>query len=322
MSMMQSPRMRTTEWLLLLVLAALWGSSFFLTELALTTLPPFTIVLARVGVAAFALLIVLQAVGMRLPRDPALWAAFLAMGALNNLIPYSLIVWGQTQIPSGLASILNATTPLWTVLLAHLLTNDEKLAANRVVGVVAGLLGVVAMLGPAALSGIGLNLLAQLACLMAAGAYACAGIFGRRFRALGVSPLVSATGQVVASAAMLIPVVLLVDRPWTLPIPGLVPSVAILSLALGGTALAYVIYFRILAAAGATNLLLVTFLIPVTAILLGNLALAEQLEPRQLGGMVLIAVGLAAIDGRGPSLVRRLLRLDSHPEKGSKLRAP
>lgn len=320
MGMIQSPRMGPIEWLLLLLLAALWGSSFFLTKLALGGMPPFSIVLARVSFAALALLLALYASGQHMPRDPRLWAAFVAMGALNNLLPFSLIVWGQTQIPSGLASILNATTPLWAVLLAHVLTRDEKLTTNRLVGVGAGLLGVVTMLGPTALARIGLNLLAQLACLMAAGSYACAGIFGRRFRELGVSPLVSATGQVVASTVMLLPVVLLVDRPWTLPMPGLVPWAAVGAMALFCTALAYVIYFRILAAAGATNLLLVTFLIPVNAILLGSFALAERLQPRQLGGMVLIAVGLAAIDGRLPALLRRLVRLDSRPERGSKLR--
>ncbi|MFZ1431385.1 MAG: DMT family transporter [Geminicoccaceae bacterium] len=289
--------------------------------MALGGLPPFSIVLARVGLAALALLLALHGIGQRLPRNPRLWAAFLAMGALNNLLPFSLIVWGQTQIPSGLASILNATTPLWTVLLAHLLTSDEKLTANRMVGVGAGLLGVMTMVGPTALDGIGLNLLAQLACLIAAGSYACAGIFGRRFRERGVSPLVSATGQVVASTVMLVPVALLVDRPWTLPMPGLVPWTAVVAMALFCTALAYVIYFRILAAAGAINLLLVTFLIPVNAILLGSFALAEHIQPQQLGGMVLIAVGLAAIDGRLPALLSRLLRLDSRPERGSKLRA-
>lgn len=321
MGMIQSPRMGPIKWLLLLLLAALWGSSFFLTKLALGGMPPFSIVLARVSFAALALLLALYASGQHMPRDPCLWAAFVTMGALNNLLPFSLIVWGQTQIPSGLASILNATTPLWAVLLAHVVTSDEKLTANRLAGVGAGLLGVVTMLGPTALDRIGLNLLAQLACLMAAGSYACAGIFGRRFRELGVSPLVSATGQVVASTIMLLPVALLVDRPWTLPMPGLVPWAAVIAIALFCTALAYVIYFRILAAAGATNLLLVTFLIPVNAILLGSFALAERLQPRQLGGMVLIAVGLAAIDGRLPALLRRLVRLDSRPERGSKLRA-
>jgi drug/metabolite transporter (DMT)-like permease len=238
--------------------------------------------------------------GLRMPTTPRIWLAFLAMGALNNLIPFSLIVWGQTRIPSGLASILNATTPLWTVVVAHLLTRDERLTWSRLGGVLLGLAGVVVMIGPAALLGLSLDVLAELAVLGAALSYAFAGVFGRRFRDL--PPLVTATGQVTATTVMALPIALALDRPWTGAAPGAVTWAALAGLALLSTALAYVIYFRILAASGATNLLLVTFLIPVSALVLGTTVLGERLEPRQLAGMALIGAGLAAIDGR---LLRR-----------------
>jgi drug/metabolite transporter (DMT)-like permease len=288
--------MGRVEWLLLITLATLWGGSFFFSKVALAELPPFTVVLGRVGLAAVALNVLVLVSGQRLPGSPRLWGALLAMAALNNVLPFSLIVYGQTRIASGLAAILNATTPLFTVVLAHLLTDDERLSTNRLGGVLLGLAGVVVMIGPEALGGLGLHLFAQLAVLGAALSYAFAGIFGRRFRS--VPPLTTATGQLTASTFMMLPVALLVDRPWTLPLPSLQIWGALVGLALLSTAVAYVLYFRILAAAGATNLLLVTFLIPVSALLLGMTILGERLDPRHFAGMALIGLGLVAIDGR------------------------
>ena len=299
--------MRAAEQLQLLALSALWGGSFFFVGVAVEELPPLTIVFVRVALAALALLAILRATGTPLPKSAGVWAAFLGMGALNNVIPFCLIVWGQTQIASGVASILNATTPLFTVLVAHLATADEKATVGRLVGVAVGFAGVAAMLGPGALETLGGAVAAQLACLAAALAYACAGVFGRRFRRMGVAPMATAAGQVTTSSLLLLPVVLLVDRPWTLPVPSAATLAALAGLALLSTALAYVLYVRILAAAGATNLLLVTFLIPVSAILLGVLVLGETLAPRHLAGMALIGLGLAAIDGRPWRALRRRL---------------
>jgi drug/metabolite transporter (DMT)-like permease len=305
-------RMGPIEWILLLALSVLWGGSFFFAKLAVVELPPFTIVLGRVGLAALALNLLVRARGQRMPGDRASWAAFFVMGTLNNLVPFSLIAWAQTQIASGLASILNGATPLFTVLLAHWLTVDERLTWNRLLGVVLGLAGVTVMIGMEALSGLGLHVLAEVAVLVATVSYAFAGIFGRRFK--GQPPLVTATGQVTATTVMMLPVVLIVDRPWMLAMPQPLTLAAIAGLALLSTALAYVIFFRILAAAGATNLLLVTLLIPVSALLLGHFILGEGLALQHVLGMALIALGLAAIDGRvfkaarlrlaGPSVVR------------------
>lgn len=297
--------MNKAEWAMLMVLSGLWGGSFFFIGVAVRDLPPLTIVVLRVGLAALILNAALPLIGERLPLDRRVWLAFIGMGLLNNVLPFSLLVWGQTHIASGLASILNATTPLFGVVVAHLLTADERMTGNKLAGVLVGFLGTVVMVGPSALGGVGIDVVAQLACLAAALSYAFAGVFGRRFKAMGVAPIATAAGQVTVSAIMLMPVALLVDRPWALPMPGAATLGAILALAIMSTALAYILYFRILAGAGATNLLLVTFLLPVSALLLGALFLGESPAPRHLAGMALIGLGLAAIDGR---LLRRRTR--------------
>lgn len=290
--------MGLTEWSLLLGLSVLWGGSFFFVGVAVDGLPPFTIVLLRVGLAAVVLHLALRMMGLRMPGERRIWMAFFGMGFLNNLIPFSLIVWGQTHIASGLASILNATTPLFSVVVAHWLTSDEKLTRGRLAGIVVGIAGVIVIIGPGALRGLGTNVAAQLAILGASLSYAFGAVFGRRFRAMGITPQVTATGQVTASTVLLLPLALLVDRPWTLAMPGIEIWAAVAGLAVLSTALAYIIYFRILASSGATNILLVTFLIPVSAILLGVTILGESLQPQHFAGMLLIGLGLAAIDGR------------------------
>jgi drug/metabolite transporter (DMT)-like permease len=290
--------MSAPEWGMLLSLSVLWGGSFFFTGVALSSLPPFTLVVLRVGIAALILNAVVPLMGLRMPREARAWAAFLGMGLLNNAVPFCLIVWGQTHIASGLAAILNATTPLFTVVAAHVFTSDERMTGNRLAGVLIGLVGVALMVGPAVLAGLGVDLLAQVAVLGAALSYAFAGIFGRRFRRMGIPSLATATGQVTASAFMLLPIALVADRPWTLPLPGASVWGAVFGIAALSTALAYVLYFRILATAGATNLLLVTFLIPVSAILLGAVVLGEHLDAQHFVGMALIGCGLAATDGR------------------------
>ena len=293
-----SKSMRLIEWILLAALSILWGGSFFFVGVAVQRLPPFTIVALRVGLAAIALNIIVVARGQHMPGDWRVWLAFLGMGLLNNVAPFSLIVWGQTQIASGLASILNATTPFFSVVVAHFLTDDEKMNPRRVVGVGLGFFGVVLVIGPQVLKGIGANTLAQFAVLGATICYAFAAVFGRRFHRMGLPPLVTATGQVTAATVVLIPLALIVDRPWTLPSPGWETWGAVLGLALLSTALAYIVYFRILATAGATNLLLVTLLIPVTAILLSSTFLGERLVLRHIAGMAILGLGLTVIDGR------------------------
>lgn len=287
-----------SDWALIALLSIIWGGSFFFIGVAVKGLPPFTIVGLRLGIAALALHAILRVTGQRMPGNRKAWAAFLGMGFLNNLLPFCLIVWGQTRIASSLASILNATTPLFAILVTHLLTEDEKMTPNRLAGVLVGFSGVVVIVGTDALKGLGSDVLGQVAVLGAAVCYSLAGVFGRRFRRLGISPLITATGQVSAATVMLIPLALMADRPWRLPMPGVEVWGAVLGLALISTAFAYIIFFRVLASAGVTNIMLVTFLIPVSAIWLGVSFLGEQLQVKHLAGMGLIGLGLAAIDGR------------------------
>jgi drug/metabolite transporter (DMT)-like permease len=276
--------MTAREWAMLMALAVVWGGSFFFNAVAVREVPVFTVVVSRVAIAALLLLTMLKIIGERLPRGWGVWSAFFGMGLLNNVIPFSLIVGGQQHIASGVASILNASTPLFTVIFAHFLTRDEKITGGKFLGVVIGFVGVAIMIGSDAMQALGTNILAQLMCLAAAISYACAGIFGRRFRSMGVGPLPTATGQVVASSVLLIPVMLVIDQPWTLPPPSMAAIGALVGVAAISTAFAYALYFRILATAGATNLLLVTFLIPVSAILLGILFLHEILLPKHILG--------------------------------------
>jgi len=301
-----APRMGAPEWFALLALSSLWGGSFFFYKVLVQELPPFTVVLGRVSIAALALHLLLLA-----RRDPLIltlqqWKSFLVLGLLNNVIPFSLIAFGEIRIASGSAAILNATTPIFTILVAHFLTSDEKITAAKGVGVLAAFLGVAVLIGPAALSGFGQgDLLGDAACLLAAAVYSLGAIFGRRFK--GIPPLKIATAQVTAATIILIPLTALVDRPWALPMPSPGAWAALLAIALLSTSLAYLLFFRILAVAGATNLVLVTFLLPGSALILGALFLDETVTLRALMGLALIGLGLAAIDGRPWGVARRLL---------------
>jgi drug/metabolite transporter (DMT)-like permease len=286
------------EGAMLAALSLVWGGSFFFVGVAVSELPTLSIVTLRVGLAAAALWAVVAVFGKTVPSRRDVWMGFLGMGLLNNVLPFGLIVSGQQTIGAGLASILNATTPLFTVVIAGALLADERLRAHKIAGAAIGFGGVVAMVGPGALGGLGADGWAQIACLGGALSYACAGVFGRRFRAMRVDPVVVAAGQVTASTLILLPATLLVDRPWEMAMPSAPVVASIAGVALLSTALAYVLYFEILARAGATNLLLVTFLIPLSAILLGTQVLGETLGWEQFAGMALIALGLLAIDGR------------------------
>ena len=295
--------MSRTEWLFLVALSVLWGGGFFFVGVVIKELPTLTVVLGRIGLAAVALLAYVRLSGQRMPASRRLWGAFFVMGVLNALLPQALIVWGQTRIDSGLASIFVSTTPLFSVVLAHFLTSEERLTVARVVGVLLGLSGVVVLIGPEALRGLGRHGLGQLAVLGGAFLYACAGIYGRRFR--GLPPVITAAGQSTCTALVLLPLAIVVDRPWAYR-PSAVAVGALLGLALVSTALANLIFFRILAAAGATNVMLVNILIPVSALLLGMLVLGERPAWAAFAGLACIAAGLVTLDGR-------LLRLGRRP---------
>lgn len=287
--------MSIKEWVLIFILSIIWGGSFFFVGVAVKELPPLTIVLGRVALASAILLVIVYFKGKRMPLSLSIWGSFLVMGALNNLIPFCLIVWGQTHIESGLASILNATTPIFSVVLAHFFTREEKLTLNRISGIVLGWIGVSVLIGIESLRGFGLEVFGQIAVLCAAVSYAFAAIYGRRFK--NMNPIVVATGMLCGSTIMMIPLTLYFDQPWNLA-PGAMTIMSILGLAAISTSLAYIIYFHVLATAGPTNLLLVTFLIPISAIALGVMVLGEQLGWEVFVGMGIIFLGLITIDGR------------------------
>ncbi|MEM8983303.1 MAG: DMT family transporter [Pseudomonadota bacterium] len=297
--------MSVFDWFRLTVLSILWGGSFFFVEVLLEHWPPLTIVALRVSIAALVLWPIVLAKRIDLPRTVSGWGALAVMGMINNAIPFSLIVWGQSAITGGLASILNATTPVFTVVVAGLLLTDERFTVGKVVGVLLGLLGVVAMIGVDALVTMGDAVLAQLAVVGASVSYAFAATFGRRFARLGVPALLVAAGQVTASALLLIPLALSIEAPLSIPMPGIETWLAIIGLAVFSTAFAYQLYFALLATAGATYTSLVTILVPVSAILLGWVFLGEQLEREHLIGMAIIGIALLVIDGRWTSRRRR-----------------
>lgn len=296
-------RMTLQDWALLFLLSILWGGSFFFVAVAVEELPPLTVVALRTGLAALTLIVILRVRGEAWPFAKGANVAFFVMGLLNNLLPFSLLFWAQTMIPSGLASILNATTPIFSIIVAHFLLADERMATNKAIGILFGFLGVVVLLGGDLLNGANIASLGMLACLGAALAYGFAGVYGRRFKTMELTATQVAFGQLVATTIMMVPIISVIDRPWTLPPPSVPVVASVLALAIVSTALAYVIFFRILASAGAVNVALVTLLVPVSAILLGTLILGEDLAARHYAGMGLIGIGLLAIDGR---LVDRL----------------
>ena len=291
------------EWLTLLALAVIWGGAFMFIGVAVRHVDPLTYVWLRLTIAAGAMLLFLKLKGERLGLPRQVWGSILLLALLNNALPFTLFGWSQTHIASGLASILNATTPIWGVLVAHLFTQDERMTPRKIAGVLLGFAGVATMIGPMLLANVGTDALAQMACIAAALCYAVAAVWARRFRRMGISPMSVTTGQLTAGALMMLPLALLVDQPWTQPLPPLTAWGSIVALALLCTAFGYVLYFRLIETAGATNALLVTLLVPPFAILFGSLFLEELLAPQDFIGLALIALGLAAIDGR---LLRRL----------------
>lgn len=295
--------MKPNEWALLIILSIFWGGSFFFTEIALRDFQPFTLVFLRISIAALILIIVVYLSGRHLPVSLKTWWGYIIMGLINNAIPFSLIVWGQTRIESGVASILNATAPIFTVLLAHLLTSDERLTIPKIMGVLVGFIGVYLMMMPELNNGFSWRGLGQLAVLGAASSYSFAAIFGKRFK--HIPAVVNSAGMLLCSSIIMLPLVIIIDAPWSLR-PSLEAVSALLGIAVISTVAAYLLYFHLLSAAGATNVLLVTFLIPVSALLLGVGVLGEVIKFFEYAGMGCIFLGLIIIDGRALKLLLRI----------------
>jgi drug/metabolite transporter (DMT)-like permease len=308
--MSTTPKLDATGWGLIAILSVLWGGAFFLIEVSLRSFPPITLVFIRMGFAVPAMWIAMRIMGERLPTDMRIWGLLTVVGAFNCALPFALFFWGQQYLDSGYASILNATTPLWGVITAHFMTADEKATPSRIVGVLVGMAGIIVMVGPDAMKGLSDNLLAQLACLVSTIFYSLAAIFGRRLSQGSLTPMAVATGQTMTAALLIVPIMLVVDQPWAMPMPRLDASLAGFTLALVSTALAYFLYFRLIDRAGASNAQLVAFLMPILAVILGIAFLGEQLSGGQIIGAGLIAIGLVILDGR---LMTRLAPARSVP---------
>ncbi|MCP4824398.1 MAG: DMT family transporter [Shimia sp.] len=288
-------------WTELFLLAILWGAVFFANRIALNEIGPITLVAHRTLWAALLLWMMILATRTTLPRSPRLWGAFLVMGLLNNLIPFSLLNFAQLTIESGLASIFNAATAFWGVLLAALFLPDERLTLAKTLGIGLGFLGVATAIGLSHLTALDPRSLAQIAALLATLSYGFAGVWARKYLA-ECSPLIASAGMLTCTALLALPLAHLTEASFTLSLSA--PTwAAIAYAAILGTAAAYLLYYRVLAAAGSGNLLVVTLLIPPVAILLGTGFLNEALPPRAYAGFALLTLGLIVLDGR---LIARL----------------
>ena len=291
--------MPLSQWLLLVLLAVMWSIGYTFVGFALRELPPITVVLGRLSIAALILVVVVQASGLAWPRGVAGWWPYAVMAMFNNVIPFILVARGQLDIASGLGSVIVATTPLWVLVLTKLFRPGERIGGMQIVGILLGVAGVAVLFGPEALAGRGTMLIGMTLSLIGAISYGCAGVWGARFR--GVPPLLSSCCQLICSSLIVLVLCIGADRPWTLPMPGALTIASLIALAVVSTALAYLVFYRVLAVAGGTNVMLVTLIMPPMSILFGIVLLGEAFELRYAVGAVVIASGLVVIDGRLPA---------------------
>lgn len=282
----------TLELLLLLALATLWGASYTFIKIGIETIPPITLIAARTLVAGTILLAVLRWRGLSLPSDAATWRRFLFQACLNSVLPFTLIAWAEQTIDAGIASILNATTPIFAFLMTALITRHEAVTIRKLVGVIAGMTGISLIIGIEAFGGLGAQLLPQFAVVLATVCYAGAAIFGRSFR--GLDPMVPAAGSLLAGTALLIPTSLVIDKPWTLT-PSMASLIALMGLAVFSTALAFVIYFRLIQTLGSVGATAQAYLRVPVGVAIGALFLGERLSDTAWVGLGCVIIGVAAM---------------------------
>lgn len=297
MSTAERPRYAMTglDWSVLCLCAICWGSSYSFNRIVLQELPPLTIAASRLVLASLFLVAVARLNGLTLPPPGRVWRQFAVFTMFSNVVPFLLILHGQRETASGLAAVIGAATPLFTLLLAHVFTHDERLETRKTVGVVIGIIGVVVVVGFGAL-GAGGGLASKLALVAAAMLYAAGAIYSKRI--VGIPPMLMAAMQMLAGMTVTLPLALAIDQPWQLPVPSTLAVMALAGTAILGSALAAVSYFYVMRRAGATNAMLVTLLVPVTPILIGALAFGERLLPREMIGAAIVASALLVIDGR------------------------
>ena len=292
--MNNQPKLDATGWMLLFVLGIIWGGSFLFARIAVQEIPPLTLVFLRVAIAAVVLYIFLIVRRITFKPNMKLWAQFATMGVLNNIIPFGLIFYGQQEIGAGLAAIVNAMTPIWSLIIAHQFTSDEKMSVTKIIGVGLGFIGVAILIGWDAFGGFSAAITAQVAILGATISYGFASVYGKRFA--NVSPQKTALGQLTASSVIILPIALIIEKSWAITMPTNQTIISTILLAVLCTAIAYILYFEILARAGAVNASLVTLIVPVFGVLLGALILSEILNANQWIGMVVILAGLAVMN--------------------------
>jgi drug/metabolite transporter (DMT)-like permease len=291
----------TFEYVLLLVLATLWGASYALIKIGVETIPPVTLIAGRTLIAAALLLAIMHWRGLRLPRDAETWRRFLIQACLNSAIPFTLIAWGEQRVDAGLATVLNSTAPIFVFLLTAAITRHEPVTMRKLFGVISGMAGVCLIIGAEALSGFSEQLLAPLAIVVAAVCYAGAAIFGKTFKDL--DPILPAVGSLSCGAAILVPACLLIDKPWTL-MPSRDSMLALIGLSVFSTALALVIYFRLVHTLGSVGVTSQAYLRVPIGVAIGVVFLGEQLTLVALLGLACVVAGVAAMAAPGSHGVR------------------
>lgn len=282
--------------LLLILLAALWGPSFLFIKVAVEDIPPLTLVLGRVAIGATFLLIVLWAGGRRLPRERRLWRHLAVVAMLHNALPWVLLSWGEQYIDSALASILNGTTPIFTIILAHFLVPGDRLTASKMLGVLLGFAGLFLLILPSLADGAQASTWGLIAVTAAAAIYGVAMIYSRN-HLRGLPPLVAPASQLLLATAYMAPPALLFDRPWALPLPSTAALLSLLLLGILGTGLAFIVYYRLLETANPTYISMVTYVIPIFGVILGVIVLGEQLTWYALAGFAFILLGVMVVNG-------------------------
>jgi len=288
-----NPRLNLArELALLLLLATLWGASYTFIKLGVATIGPVTLIAARTAIAGLLLLAIMRWRGLRLPRDGATWRRFLLQACFNSVIPWTLLAWGERSVDAGLATILNSASPIFAFILTAALARHEAASPRKLFGVVTGMTGICLIVGIEAFAAVAGSLVAELAIVVAAICYACAAIFGRNFG--GLDPMIPAAGSLLAGAAFLIPASLVMERPWTMA-PSAASVVALLALAVASTALAFVIYFRLIQTLGSVGTTAQAYLRVPIGVAIGVAVLGERLSPTAWIGLACVVVGVAAM---------------------------
>ena len=299
--------MKLRNFLLLILLAALWGPSFLFIKVAVADIPPLTLVVGRVGIGAVLLYAFLRWQGRSLPRSPSIWKHVAFVAFFHNALPFVLFGWGEQYIDSAMASILNGTTPLFTIVLAHFFVADDRLTGAKVGGVLLGFGGLLLLIAPSLAAGLQVTTLGLLAVAFASACYGVAIVYTRNHMR-GLPPLVAPTAQMIMATIYVLPFSLLLEQPFSLPAPSPASLGSLLALGVLGTAVAFIVYYRLMETADPSYVSMVTYVIPVIGVILGVVILSERLTWNAYAGCALILLGVVIVNGVFKELPWRRLR--------------